>query len=73
MVRIRWKKKKKKIQSSSQFKKMSIQQKSEQSKLRIDAPIIKVILTNDGVKMNTNKGVMILENKEHKIYNLNIK
>ena len=63
----------KQIQSSSQFKKESIHQKIEQSKLLIDTPIIKVILTNDGVKMNINKEVMISYAKEHKIYNLNRK
>ena len=67
------KKKQKQIRSSSQFKKKSIQQKNEQSKLFIDTPIIKVILTNDRVKMNRNKEVMISYAEEHKIYNLNRK
>ena len=35
--------------------------------------MIKVILTNDMVKMNINKEVMISYVKEHKIYNLNRK
>ena len=67
------KKKQKQIQSSSQLKKNSIQQKRELSKLLIDTPIIKVILTNDRVKMNINKEVMISYAKEHKIFNQNRK
>ena len=46
------------IQSSSQFKRKSIQQKNKQQKLLIDTPIINFILTNDGVKMNIHKRVM---------------
>ena len=36
-------------------------------KLLIDTPIINVILTNDRVKMNIHKRVMLLDKQEHQI------
>ena len=47
--------------------------KKKQQKLFIDTQTIKIILTNDRVKMNINEGVMISEEKEHKMDKLNIK
>ena len=55
------------IQSPSQFKKKSIQQKNKQQKLLINTPIINVILTNDMDKMNIHIKVMLLVKQEHQI------
>ena len=47
--------------------------KIKQQKLFIDTQTIKIILTNNGVKININEGVMILEEKEHKMNKLSRK
>ena len=43
------------------------QVKNKQQKILIDTQTIKIILTNDRVKMNINRGVMISEEKEQKM------
>ena len=61
------------IWSPSQLETKSIQQKNKQQELLIDTQITESILTNNRVKMNINKGVIISKAKEQKIDNLSRK
>ena len=60
------KKKQIQIRSPSQFRRKSIQQKNKQQEVLIDTQITKSILTNDRVKMNINRAVMIAKEKNTK-------